>query len=462
MKFRLFLFALVFLAFNFAAPVPLSGEPAAHIEVDAGQVLAQVNPMLFGQNLGIGANATPQYIRYYQDAGVTLLRFPGGNYGDENDLYHNNLDDLAALAKQLNAQVSVQVRSWRLGTPEKAAEYVRYCNIEKKYAFVYWEVGNEPNLYNNRLNQPGDPLFDVNWYNAQYRQYVTAMKAVDPTIKIFGPVVDQNGTLWLPDFIRANGDIIDGLSWHYYGHGNQLDDAQALQTQAYITTQVRAIRNRWKDPQVNPLGYKRPVPPLFLSEYNVSWASSVSRHLGGPVAALWNAELLGRLANEGVEMGAHFALQGTSWQGMVGRLNDPRPAYGTYELFSHWGVQEVAAVSSDEKILPAFASLRKDGSLVLLVINKDALQSLTADLLLNSFNPAGTAQVWAVEQSQPVAVQKPALTTLSPFTYTFPPYSVTLFILPPARFSWLWFALGMVCALLLGLAVLRWQRMRQA
>ncbi len=33
------------------------------------------------------------------------------------------------------------------GTPEKAAELVRYTNIEKKYGVVYWSIGNEPNLF---------------------------------------------------------------------------------------------------------------------------------------------------------------------------------------------------------------------------------------------------------------------------------------------------------------------------
>ena len=56
------------------------------ILVDAGQVLAPVSTLLFGQNVGISPDTSPPALKLYQQIGVTLLRFPGGNFGDENDL----------------------------------------------------------------------------------------------------------------------------------------------------------------------------------------------------------------------------------------------------------------------------------------------------------------------------------------------------------------------------------------
>jgi hypothetical protein len=457
-KVRLLLLVITCLAAGAIGAAP-SQSGADRITVHANRVLAPVNPLLFGQNFGPWMNTTEGYVADYQAGGVTLLRAPGGNYGDENDLYANNLDDLAALAKALNAQVSVQARLWRAGTPEKAARLVRYCNVEHNYGFRYWEVGNEPDLYIKRANTAGDPTFDATWYNARFREFAAAMKAVDPTIQVVGPAVTDGWPEWMPAFITANGDSVDVLSWHWYGNGSQMTDAQVLATPPDIEWQVKTIRGWWTDPAVNPLGYQRPLPPLFLSEYNVSWASSVRRQLGSQVAALWNAEVVGRMANLGVEMAAHFALQGTGWQGLIGMLDDPRPVYGVYRLYSQWGTRQVAATSSDEALLPAFASLRDDGSLAVLVVNKDPQQARQATLAFEGFNPAEQAQVWLQDETH-LAAQLPPAGVAGNMPYTFSPYSVTLLVLKPAPpVNWgLWVGLGLAVAALGGLGFGLWRR----
>lgn len=409
-------------------------QPAeATITVQASQVLAPVSPLLFGQNFGPWMNTTPEYVAMYKKAGVTLLRFPAGNYGDENDLYPNNLDDLAALARELQAEVVVQARLWRQGSPEKAAGLVRYCNLENDYGFRYWEVGNEPDLYEgtNRYKRAGDPVFDVDWYNARFREFATAMKAIDPTIMVVGPAVTGGWPEWMPAFIQANGDIVDVLSWHWYGHGDELSDAAALATPAEVERQIEAIRSMWVDPEINPLGYQRPLPPLFLSEYNISWSTRVRRHLGSQVGALWNAEVVGRLANKGVEMGAHFALQGTDWQGLVGMLADERPVKGVYQLYSRWGTEQVAATSSAEALLPVFASRHADGRLSILVINKDPQRPIRGSVKLEGYRPSGQARLWQQDEDNLVK-ELPAFQAAEEFSYTFPPYTVTLIELEPA------------------------------
>jgi hypothetical protein len=299
----------------------------------------------------------------------------------------------------------------------------------------------------------------VAWYNARFREFATAMKAVDPTIQVAGPAVTGGWPEWMPPFITANGDIVDVLSWHWYGNGNEMTDAQVLATPPDIERQVKTIRGWWTDPAVNPLGYKRPLPPLFLSEYNVSWASRVHRQLGGQVGALWNAEVVGRMANLGVEMGAHFALQGTDWQGLIGMLDDPRPVYGVYRLYSQWGTRQVAVTSPDEALLPAFASLRDDGSLAVLVVNKDPQQARQAMLAFEGFSPAGQAQIWLQDETH-LAAQLPPAGVAGTLHYAFPPYSVTLLVLKPAPpVNWgIWAGLVLAVAAAGGLGYGLWRR----
>jgi hypothetical protein len=193
----------------------------------------------------------------------------------------------------------------------------------------------------------------------------------------------------------------------------------------------------------------------------------VRRHLGTQVAALWDAEVVGRMANLGVEMAAQFALQGstggTRWHGLVGMLEQPRPVYGVYRLYAHWGTTQVVAESSDEPLLPAFASLRDDGALALIVINKDPAQVREATLSIQGFRPAGQARVW-LQDEEHLGVELPAVAVAETFPHTFPPYSVTLFILEPAQWGdWsLWAGLVLAAVALAVLAIVLGRRARRS
>jgi hypothetical protein len=153
-----------------------------------------------------------------------------------------------------------------------------------------------------------------------------------------------------------------------------------------------------------------------------------------------------------------YALQGTTWQGLIGNLEDPRPVYDVYRLYARWGTTQVAAESADEPLLPAFASLRDDRRLAILVVNKDPILAREATLAVEGFRPAGQAQVW-LQDEQHAGTELPAIAVAETFPYTFPPYSVTLLILEPAPQShWiLWAGLGLLAVTLAVLAALgRW------
>ena len=76
MKLRLLLFGIICLAAGvIGATTPQSG--ADRITVHAGQVLAPVNPLLFGQNFGPWMNTTEGYVADYQvseEGGRGLIR----------------------------------------------------------------------------------------------------------------------------------------------------------------------------------------------------------------------------------------------------------------------------------------------------------------------------------------------------------------------------------------------------
>jgi hypothetical protein len=421
------------------------------IVVDANEELGTVSPLLYGQNYGPWMETSPEYIDAYQQAHINLLRFPAGEWGDENYITRAQLDELAFLAQELNAEVSVQTRLFPDGTPEAAARLVHYANIENQYGFQYWEIGNEPDLYNERDEVlPEDPFFDAEWYSFRYREFHTAMKAVDPSILIAGPVVTIGWEEWMPTFIYLNGDIIDIISWHWYGHGDELDADEVLALANDIEHQIETIRFWWYDPETNPTGYQRPIPPLYISEYGVSAASTIYEHLGTQIAALWAAEVVGRMANSGVEMAAHFALQGTHWHGLINGIYSTRPIYGVYQLYTHWGQTQISTQSSDEISLPAFASKSDDQSIVVMIINQDPEQEREVEILLRGVRLSGSVKGWRLNQEGEI-ITLPEEAAGSSYTANLPPYTITLFsfgIAPESRIILNAFIILMVIAVL--------------
>jgi hypothetical protein len=165
------------------------------------------------------------------------------------------------------------------------------------------------------------------------------------------------------------------------------------------------------------------------------------------------------MANVGLPMAAHFALQGTTWQGLVGMMEDPRPVYWVYRMYNDWGDQQVKVISPDDDFLPAFASRRQDGSLAIMVINKHKFSPRSMTLRLNGFKPAGDAQVWSLEDGSPLVEKKP-LKIRNTFDYEFPAFSITYFIIPTTRTNnAVWGAMTILFLLFVVFAALaRWRK----
>lgn len=447
--------AMCLLLLAAGASQAMTGAAADRVTIHAERVLGPVSPRLIGQNYGTWMNTSPPFVALYEQLGIGLLRAPGGREGDDLDLKPGAVDDLAALAKTLNAPVSLQARLFRGGTPEKAAGLVRYANVERGYGFRTWEIGNEPDGYSGRPTEPGDPAFDVDWYNVQFRNFALAMKAVDPSIQIAGPAVRDGWMTWLPAFIATNGDLVDVLSWHWVPPGHELTDAQLLATPPQIERQVAVIREWWRTPRSNPKGHKRPIPPLFLSEYAASPDATSQRPLATQAGALWTAEVVGRLANIGVEMASYTALQGAGWHGLLDERGAPRPAFGIFRLYSQWGQTQLAVESPDEALLPVFASRRSDGALAVLALNKDPQQPRPIELAFTGFRAAGRAEVWRQDAAHPAGEQLAPVAVQDMISATLPPYSATLFIIPAAKpVVWpLWLGLLLGVAIAFGIIV---------
>jgi len=104
------------------------------------------------------------------------------------------------------------------GTSKEAAAWVKYANKVKKYNIKQWEIGNE---LDGEWEESG-PI-SARHYAARFLEYARAMKAVDPTIMLHGPLLSTHkmmqkgagildGKYWMEEFLRIVGEaeLADG------------------------------------------------------------------------------------------------------------------------------------------------------------------------------------------------------------------------------------------------------------
>lgn len=118
--------------------------------VDPNISLGKISPLIYGSNYGPWGVLSLDGFEPAYNSGMTILRFPGGNWGDRNDVQTYQIDQHMRLVEKMRATAMFNVRLLN-GTPEQAAEMVRYTNIEMKYSVIYWGIGNEPTLFDNEL-----------------------------------------------------------------------------------------------------------------------------------------------------------------------------------------------------------------------------------------------------------------------------------------------------------------------
>ncbi|MCI0556213.1 MAG: hypothetical protein L0287_35165 [Anaerolineae bacterium] len=405
--------------------------------------LGPISPLMYGSNYGPWLVVSLDMLPAAYDSGVTILRFPAGSWGDHNDVETYQIDQFMAFAQKVGATAIFHARLLD-GTPEQAAEMVRYTNIEKKYNVQYWSIGNEPTLFNDELKGRGE-TYDAKRFNKEWREFALAMKEVDPTIKLVGPEVhqfsyalgnttnydlsvatDKQGRFWMDEFLRENGDLVDVVSIHRYPFprtrvsGSPSIDELRQNVQEWDKIIVR-LREKIHQHTGRDI-------PVAVTEFNSAYDKSV----GGEATpdshfnALWLADVLGRMIKNGVFMANHWMLTSKGGQGGWGLVGnaDVYPAYYVYQLYKKFG-NELVYSSSDDSDLSIYAARRADGALTVIVLNL-SLEEKRKAIRIEGQAPV-QAEAWLFDPSHKAEniVEMDISNTI-----TIPPQSMTLYIIP--------------------------------
>lgn len=400
---------------------------AGVLRVDASQVEWTINPFVYGANYGPWALVSLDMLDEAKESGVTYLRFPAGNWGDRNNLTPFQIDMFIKQSRDWNAEPSISVRLQN-GTPEQAAELVRYANIEKGYGVRYWSIGNEPTLY---------PDYSVDQLNVEWRAIALAMKAVDSSIVLIGPEVhqyppnadpnDYHAPMreWVRGFLKVNADLVDYVSIHRYPFPTSMNapvtaDDQMRTNPAewdFIIPDLRQVIRETTGRDI----------PVAVTEINSHWSNG-SAQLATDMNAVWWADVLGRLIRQKVDIVNFFALYTTSGLGLFGLLDryEIRPTYYVYQLYKQFGGELVASESPDSDVTIT-AARRDDGALTLMIVNRSAeAKAFTLDLA--GFTASGAAAVWRLDAAHRAEALEPVDLAAGPLRL--PAQSVTLLVVP--------------------------------
>lgn len=366
---------LLFILLSACGPAPVPTPALNALFVDPGTSLGPISPYIYGTNYGPMHAVPLEVMPLVEDAGFTVLRFPGGAWTDAVDMKPFQIDMLMTFARQAGAIPTISVRMLN-GDPETAAELVRYTNLEKKYGVTYWSIGNEPSIY-TQLRQ-ADYDYTTEHLNRDWRAIAVAMKEADPTIKLIGPEIhqwndsagttpkDSAGRDWMTEFLKANGDLVDVVSVHRYPLHSP--------TKPVTVQDLRENTRNWVAEIEYLRGLIREIVgrdlPVAITEVNSDPSASMLQEASPDsfYNAIWYADVLGQMMNADVFMVNQWVLsQRTTGLGLL-RGTAVQPTFYVFPLYKNFGGEQVYAASGVADV-DIFAAKREDGALTLMVIN---------------------------------------------------------------------------------------------
>lgn len=456
-----------------AGTVPAAATTAAvNVTVNADEGLGTVPGTAYGLNQAVWDSQmnSQASVNMLGQAGVDMMRYPGGSYGDIYNWQTNTaaggfvapgtgFDSFMGTVQAVGAQ-AILIANYGGGTPQMAADWVKYANVTKAYHDQYWEIGNE--VY-------GNGYYGADWENdahaskspATYAgnvlQYASAMKAVDPTIKV-GAVLTLPGN-W-PDSVVASGDsmdwnqtvlsqagsAIDFVIVHYYPSPNSA--AGALQAPEQLPGELAQLRqeiNQYAGPNGPNIGialtetdsnYDMDTQPGALYAADTYFTALEN---GAFTVDWWdtrNGETNVSTAPDGTtdygDEGIFSSGQCNSSNVCEPPMNTPFPSYYAISMLSKVAMpgDTMVRASSDNPLVAVHAARNTNGDLSVELVNKDPSTAYTVNLNYAGWQPSSAAPTVYTYGDEASSITQAQQGTSG--TQVIPPYSIVTVKLTPS------------------------------
>lgn len=373
--------------------------------VIAGDFNKVVNPSISDAIYGINAALwdgdllLPETEKLVKAVNHGIIRYPGGLRADDdhweevlaNKDWMIDTDEFLDWCAKTKTSPMFTV-NFGTGTPEEAARWVEHTNKKRKANVIYWEIGNE--LYGNwhaQYDKYGKDMGHA--YGKRAREFILAMKKVDPKIKV-GVVGVLDGE-WNENVLKYTADVADALIVHHYPqHYGQENDFALLASPQSLVGMFDRLHASMKKISKKEL-------EIWLTEWN-----SVDFNPGPQTLSLVNglfvADYLGMLAqvgagsaqywdihNDVTPEGGDYGYLSRSYDEMIGG-NKPRPSYFAFQMASEGIRGKLVQSGSGEDDLTTYLAV--DGKKKsLMVVNKNPHTTFKSTLKIPGF--AGKAKV---------------------------------------------------------------------
>ncbi len=401
-----------------------------------------------------------------------------------------SLDDFLQMCEENGIEPVLSV-NFQINDPSQASRMVEYCNggVEtpmgqvraqrghpESYDVVYWQIGNEPDIsgmvipvaeYELTLFRHfGIPFESWSATDSVYAtsssfaaladEYADSMRAASP-VPISIATMSLSGDMgWLSETVQHCGDNTDWVDLHYYPAGTW--EQAPPDTTDYIAWLMSLDSgpnafDQWYQAMVDSMEVFSGSSdiPVCVMEYNAIVVN--------PDLVWWNyidglfvADCLGHLAENGCTMaGVYSIIEGTPEDpntsfGMIrGDTLSMRATAWVMKLLQEKMTGTMVLSTSDALGggygLDVHSSLRSDGKLCIVVVNKHLTQDYETTITLHGYTSSGYSEVWSIENDAPMEAPYNGTTGIqfrgnlwgsgSSFSRAFPAASVTCLIVFP-------------------------------
>ncbi len=351
-----------------------------------------------------------EVIKLAKEAGISVLRFPGGcgvdhydwkkTIGKNREHFLYGIDEFLKTSKAIGADPIITV-SYFTGTQQDAADMVEYLNLsddghhtwstkrlkngqKDPYKIKYFEIGNE--VWGGDFRQIKKVLPEE--YAMRYLKYYDAMKEEDPSIKIGVTLWNTEWNTKVMEIIKAKIDF--GILHTYPSPEVSNNILQSMDPKDIfkVTLAMPTIKDEYNFQETLRLLHEKSGKdiPLAITEYNGGFTQEKPvpyRYSLG--TALVNAELLKiflkpenniLMANYWDFINEYWGMAANNFDGTYKTLDNPyykRPNYYVFEMYhQHFGdVLLNAVVKSDsyevhmeKSFYKEFMSRVKTGTLI--------------------------------------------------------------------------------------------------
>lgn len=335
-------------------------------------------------------------IQRLKDLNLGFLKYPGGNDADSyiwnspaNQPHDMDTDEYLDLQKRCAVPGFFTVDFTQ--PPQLAADWVRYIQTtaHAKGAVPYWEVGDE--VWGPWAKSHTDGAS----YARRFREFATAMRAVDPDLQLAANLSLSNpDTSWTREAIENLGDSFNIITTTFFPLSPPDENDEAL---FRAPDQYRKLFTRLKD-YVARSRPGKPLPRFCLVGFN-----STSTHPGPQTTEMANAvfmaQMYGALAETGTDMSCWWAFH-NEWKprngdyGIVTSTPENRPYY-TYHvlrLLSNYFTGQLLAAQHDQPV-EFYAIRRNDHTCTLLLINTSASEPATITIQRHNASAPSPLQI---------------------------------------------------------------------